>query len=204
LRYQIIIIFLFLFYNSCGIKLGRNDRERRNLPSATMRDFLYTYTAKTGFREWEVKSAQANIYEDSDDVYLYNLTMTFFSESNQIKSVLVANKGIVNQKEGNLMSRGEVHILSSNRSELLTEEVYWDQDREVFYSKTNKLVTFIRPRQKIIGYNMVSDSQLENVELDNSVGKINTEDINNNSTKKDSTSNKFDQGDEFNFIEENI
>lgn len=187
---------------ACGIKLGRNDRERRNFPSASMRDFLYTYTAKTGFREWEVKAAQANIYEDNDDVYLYNLTMTFFSESNQIKSVLVANLGIVNQKVGSLMGKGEVHILSSNQSELLTEQVYWDQKREVFYSETNKLVTFLRPNQKIIGYNMVSDSLLEDVELDNSVGKIKTDGDGNSKKSNRPRPEGFEQGDDFDFLEE--
>ncbi|MGL4394045.1 MAG: LPS export ABC transporter periplasmic protein LptC [Brevinema sp.] len=172
---KIVFILLLFLLTSCGIKLGRNDRTRRVLPSASMQNFLYTYTEKTGYREWEVKAAQAAIYEDSNKVYLYNLTMTFFSESNQIKSVLVANKGEVDQSVGNLVAEGEVQIFSSNQSRLLTEKIYWKQSEDRFYSETNKLVTYIRPSYKIVGYDMVSDSKLESVEMDNSVGRIDTE-----------------------------
>lgn len=166
---------LLIFITSCGIKLGRNDREQRNLPAASMQDFLYTYTEKSGFREWEIKAAQANTYDKSDIVYLYNFTMTLFSESNQIKSVLVANKGSIQQNIGNLIADGEVRIFSANQSELQTEKVYWDQNKELFYSETNKLVTYTRGSHKITGYDMVSDSALENIELNNSVGQILTD-----------------------------
>ncbi|MGL4676610.1 MAG: LPS export ABC transporter periplasmic protein LptC [Brevinema sp.] len=170
---KIFIVFI-IFLTSCGIKLGRNDRNKRELPAASIQDFLYAYTEKSGFREWEVKAAQAHTYENSSIIYLYNMTMTLFSESNQIKTVLVANKGSVQQDIGNLIAEGEVRIFSSNQSELQTEKVYWEQQRNLFYSETNKLVTYIRGTHKITGYDMVSDSQLENIELDNSVGQIET------------------------------
>ncbi|MGL4367321.1 MAG: LPS export ABC transporter periplasmic protein LptC [Brevinemataceae bacterium] len=173
-----ILILTLLTTSSCTIKLGRNDREKRIFPSASMQDFLYTYTEKKGFREWELKAAQANIFETDNQIFLYNLTMTFFSESNQITSVLIANQGLVNQSIGSLIAEGEVRILSSNRSELLTEKIYWDQPRNLLYSETNKLVTVIRPKQRILGYNMISDSALENVEIDNSIGQINTDNSN--------------------------
>ncbi len=173
---------------SCDIKLGRNDRNKRNLPTTSMQDFLYTYTKTTGFREWEVKAAQALTYENNDVIYLYNLTMTLFSESNQIKTVLVANKGSVQQNIGNLMAEGEVRVFSSNHSELQTEKIYWDQQKELFYSETNKLVEYFREKNKVTGYNLISDSLLENVELDNSVGQIKLGDnlIINASTNKSS------------------
>lgn len=101
--------------------------------------------------------------------------MTLFSESNQIKSVLVANKGSIQQNIGNLIADGEVRIFSANQSELQTEKVYWDQNKELFYSETNKLVTYTRGSHKITGYDMVSDSALENIELNNSVGQILTD-----------------------------
>ncbi len=172
---KFMYLSLLIFITSCGIKLGRNDREQRNLPAASMQDFLYTYTEKSGFREWEIKAAQANTYDKSDIVYLYNFTMTLFSESNQIKSVLVANKGSIQQNIGNLIADGEVRIFSANQSELQTEKVYWDQNKELFYSETNKLVTYTRGSHKITGYDMVSDSALENIELNNSVGQILTD-----------------------------
>ena len=172
---KFIFLSLLLLLTSCGIKLGRNDRVKRDLPAASMQDFLYTFTEKSGFREWEIKAAQANTYEQSDLVYLYNFTMTLFSESNQIKSVLVANKGSIQQNIGNLVAEGEVRIFSANKSELQTEKVYWDQKRELFYSETNKLVTYTRGSHKITGYDMLSDSALENIELNNSVGQIKTD-----------------------------
>ena len=185
---KFIFLSLLLLLTSCGIKLGRNDRVKRDLPAASMQDFLYTFTEKSGFREWEIKAAQANTYEQSDLVYLYNFTMTLFSESNQIKSVLVANKGSIQQNIGNLVAEGEVRIFSANKSELQTEKVYWDQKRELFYSETNKLVTYTRGSHKITGYDMLSDSALENIELNNSVGQIKTED-NDNSKENSSTNN---------------
>ena len=184
---KFIFLSLLLLITSCGIKLGRNDRTKRDLPAASMQDFLYTYTETSGFREWEIKAAQANTYEKSDIVYLYNFTMTLFSESNQIKSVLVANKGSIQQDIGNLIAEGEVRIFSANKSELQTEKVYWDQKRELFYSETNNLVTYTRDSHKITGYDMLSDSALENIELNNSVGQIKTD--GDNSKENSSTNN---------------
>lgn len=165
-------VVIFLLFSSCGVKLGRNDREKRDLPAITMQEFLYAFTEEAGYREWEVKAAQAKIYKDSDNIELHNLTMTFFADSNTIKSVLIANKGFVNQTTRNLEAIGEVHILSSNQSELITERVFWDQKTKLFYSETNKVVTFLRPSQKILGYNMVADSELGSVILDNSLGQV--------------------------------
>lgn len=173
------LFLIMLFLASCGVKLGRNDRARRDLPTATMQDFLYAFTDVSGYREWEVKAAQAKIYEGSDMIELHNLTMTFFAASNSIKSVLIANKGYVNQNTRNLEALGEVHILSSNQSELITERVFWNQTQKVFYSETNKVVTFIRPAQKIVGYNMVADSLLDTVVLDNSLGQVELKEGNN-------------------------
>ncbi len=192
---KFIFLSLLLLTTSCGIKLGRNDRVKRDLPAASMQDFLYTYTEKSGFREWEIKAAQANTYEQSDIVYLYNFTMTLFSESNQIKSVLVANKGSIQQELGNLIAEGEVRIFSANKSELQTEKVYWDQKRELFYSETNKLVTYTRDSHKITGYDMVSDSALENIELNNSVGQIKTDgdDSQENSNTNNNSLDEFEK-----------
>ncbi|MGL5955213.1 MAG: LPS export ABC transporter periplasmic protein LptC [Brevinema sp.] len=196
-----VFIILIIFLTSCGIKLGRNDRSKRELPAASIQDFLYAYTEKSGFREWEVKATQAHTYENSSTIYLYNLTMTLFSESNQIKTVLVANKGNVEKDIGNLIAEGEVRIFSSNKSELQTEKVYWDQQRNLFYSETNKLVTYIRGIHKITGYDMVSDAQLENIELDNSVGQIET---GNQDTTNEPAEDITDFDAEFRITEEEI
>ncbi|MGL5253630.1 MAG: LPS export ABC transporter periplasmic protein LptC [Brevinema sp.] len=169
---KIYMILLLLVFTSCNLKLGRNDRVRRNVPAITIQDFLYAFTETAGYREWELKASQAKIYEGSDDIELHNFTMTFFSASNSIRSVLIANKGFVNQTTRNLEALGEVHILSSNQSELITEKVFWNQETKLFYSETNKVVTFIRPAQKILGYNMVADSQLNEVTLENSLGQV--------------------------------
>ncbi|MGL5722273.1 MAG: LPS export ABC transporter periplasmic protein LptC, partial [Brevinema sp.] len=169
---KVYIILFLLVCTSCTLRLGRNDRARRNVPAITIQDFLYAFTETAGYREWELKATQAKIYEGSDDIELHNFTMTFFSASNSIRSVLIANKGFVNQTTRNLEALGEVHILSSNQSELITEKVYWDQATKLFYSETNKVVTFIRPAQKILGYNMVADSQLNDVTLENTLGQV--------------------------------
>ncbi|MDK2819006.1 MAG: LPS export ABC transporter periplasmic protein LptC [Spirochaetota bacterium] len=198
---KFIYLSLLIFITSCGIKLGRNDREQRNLPAASMQDFLYTYTEKSGFREWEIKAAQANTYDKSDIVYLYNFTMTLFSESNQIKSVLVANKGSIQQNIGNLIADGEVRIFSANQSELQTEKVYWDQNKELFYSETNKLVTYTRGSHKITGYDMVSDSALEHIELNNSVGQILT-DSDDSQQNSSSTNSSKEFENEFKLLED--
>lgn len=178
-------IFFFLLLSSCGIKLGRNDRVKRNIPSISMQNFLYTYTTERGFREWEIKSVQANIFEDKDLIFLYNFTMTFFSKTNTIHSILVANQGTVKQIAGHMTADGEVRVFASNSTEILTEKIYWDQDREIFYSESDKLVTMIRPRHKITGYNMLADSALENVILQNSIGRIQQEKVENGHSKNE-------------------
>ena len=112
------------------------------------------------------------MYNTKDEVFLFNLTMTFFNEYNQIKSFLSANSGYINKKTMNVFAEGKVKILGENESIMEANKVYWNNDKKLFYSEPEELVTIKRGNTVITGYKMVADKELKDVKLETVAGTI--------------------------------
>ncbi len=167
------LIFCLFFIFGCSIKFKTNLNRDRDYPDLILNDFKYISAETSGKREWELRASEAKMYNTRNQVYLYNLVMTFFNESNTIKSFLSANSGFVNKDNMNLIAEGKVKILSDNKAILEANRVYWDNKKKIFYSDPDEFVTLIRGNTIISGYNMIADSELKEVTIERGKAKIN-------------------------------
>ena len=169
------LIFLTVFIiilAGCSIKLKSGKKVEGAVPDFIMGDFQYTSYSQSGKREWVLKSSEAKMFDSSSEIYLFNMTMTFYNPNNMIQSFLSSDEGYVNKKTKNVSASGNVKIFSENGAVLLCKKVYWDNTRKIFYSETNEQVTLEQGNTIIKGYKMKADSGLKQVQILDVTGVI--------------------------------
>ena len=167
----LFLIFTFLL-TSCGIHFKTGNRNRKNLPDAVLGDFQYTSASDSGYREWEIKAEQAKMFDKKHKIMLYNMTMSFFGPKNTVDSFLSADFGYVDQATLNVYAQGNVKILSEKQATMMTDKVYWDNKKKIFYSESNDLVTLIRGHTTLKGYDMTADSRLKQIQINRVVASV--------------------------------
>ncbi len=166
------LIFMVSLLTGCGIKFKDTSHKRNELADAILSDFQYTSANIKGQREWTIKASEAKMFNDKNEIKLYNMAMTFFGADNQASSFLSANFGFVNKLSLQVYAEGNVKILSQQQAILTANKVYWDNDKKIFYTEENELVTIQRGNTIIHGYNMKTDSELKQVTIERVVADI--------------------------------
>lgn len=151
---------------SCGVEFKTAANKNRDFPDFILGDFKYISADAAGRKEWELRAREAKMYNTKNQVYLYNLAVTFFNESNMIKSFVSANSGYVDKVTMHIFAEGKVKILSENQAILEANRVNWDNDKKIFYSDPEELVTLKRGNTVIVGYKMIADSGLKEVTIE--------------------------------------
>ncbi len=165
--------FFLIFFVSCGLKEGQPEKTL-GLPNFLLSDFQYVSVNTSGEREWELRASEAAMYQNSDDVFIYNFTVAFYRRSNGmdvLDSVLSANKGQVNKKTLLVIAEGRVKILASETS-LETERIQWDNTKKLFFSEPGIPVVVHRRGVDLWGYNLVADASLKEIRMENIDAKI--------------------------------
>lgn len=166
--YSIILLTLI---ESCTINFKNPTNKNRDFPDLVLGDFKYISADINGRKEWELRASEAKMHNTKNEIYLYNMAMTFFNPNNSVKSFLSANSGYVNKENANVYAEGKVKILSENQAMLEANKVYWDNKKKIFYTDPEDLVTLRRGNTIITGYKMVADAELKEVVMER--GKAN-------------------------------
>lgn len=166
IRFVCILISAVLLLCSCGIEFKTAANKNRDYPDFILGDFKYISADTAGNKEWELRAREAKMYNTKNQVYLYNLAITFFNESNMVKSFVSANSGYVDKQTMNIFAEGKVKILSENQAILEANRVNWDNNKKLFYSEPEELVTLKRGNTVIRGYKMIADSGLKEVTIE--------------------------------------
>jgi LPS export ABC transporter protein LptC len=98
------------------------------------------------------------------------LTAYFLDENQDTTSTLVAQIGIYRQRSNLITVRDSVVWESSDLQKLETEELNWDERRELIY--TNKFVVLTQPDYIITGYGLESDPSFSNARVLQVDGRI--------------------------------
>jgi len=170
-RWWRTVLVLLLF--SCGMKNNQPEKSL-GLPSFLLADFQYVSINITGHKEWELRASEAAMYQNSDEVFIYNFTVAFYKNSNGmdvLESVLSANKGRVNKQSLLVIAEGGVKILASETS-LETERIQWDNTKKLFFSQEGMPVIVHRKGVQLKGYNLVADASLKEIRMENIDAKI--------------------------------
>ncbi|MBB4079317.1 LPS export ABC transporter protein LptC [Lewinella aquimaris] len=80
----------------------------------------------------------------------------FLDEKQDTTSTLVAHEGVYRRRNNLITVRDSVVWESTDRQRLETEELNWDEQREMIY--TNKFVVLTQPDYIITGYGLESDA----------------------------------------------
>ena len=135
-----------------GVQLLWSDsaRVRLILEAPTM----YSYLAPTEARQ-----------EFPDGVVTY-----FLDEFGDTTSTLSAQFGVYQRRDGLITVRDSVVWQSIDEQRLETEELNWDENRELIY--TGKFVVLTQPDYIITGYGLESDASFQNARVLQVDGRI--------------------------------
>ena len=98
------------------------------------------------------------------------LTAYFLDERQDTSSTLVAHQGIYRRRNNLITVRDSVVWQSADQQRLETEELNWDEERELIY--TNKFVVLTQPDYIITGYGLESDAAFTNARVLQVDGRI--------------------------------
>ncbi len=97
----------------------------------------------------------------------------FYNEEGEITSVLVSDRGEVDDETQDLSGYGNVVIEGDDGTVLETEEIHWENKTEQIH--TDKFVKITSPDEIIEGYGMESDAGLNNYTIYRVTGQTRVE-----------------------------
>jgi LPS export ABC transporter protein LptC len=120
-----------------------------------------------------VHAGHIAVYGNSKTTLLEEgIKVDFFDEEEQHTSVLTAERGRVNDITHDLEAFGDVVVVSDSGTTLKTEELYWNDARQLIY--TQAFVEIISPDEQIQGHGLESDPTLKNYRIFRVTGKATT------------------------------
>lgn len=113
------------------------------------------------------------VYENSKVTFLDDgITVDFFNEFEQHTSTLTAQRGKVNDLTHDLEAYGNVVVVSDSGTMLKTEELYWNDARQLIH--TPAFVEIISPTEHIRGHGFESDHGLKSYRIFRVTGEART------------------------------
>ena len=130
----------------------------KNQPSQEIGEFTLRETDAEGKLTWVLKAANAEVFEERDEVEAETVHIDFYGDDGQVTSVLTADRGIIVRRTNDMRALGHVVVRNAAGEELLTEELAFDAPREKIV--TDAFVTLIRGRDVLTGYGLEADPDL--------------------------------------------
>jgi len=97
----------------------------------------------------------------------------FYNKDGTPGSVLTSDEGAVDEQTNDLEARGNVVVTSTDRTVLTTEELYWDEVRQLIH--TPAFVRIVSPKERLQGIGLESDQQLRNYRIFRVTGETTVE-----------------------------
>ena len=111
-----------------------------------------------------IHSGYFKVYEASRTTYLSDsVRVQFYDLDGSPTSLLTSREAAVDETTNDLEARGNVVVTSVNGTRLYTEELYWDQKRQLIH--TPAFVRIISPEERLQGVGMESDQKLKNYRI---------------------------------------
>ena len=91
------------------------------------------------------------------------LRVDFYNDSTKVDSKLFAKYGRYLENENKVFLRDSVIVFNITGDTLICKELYWDQNKAIFY--TDKNVIIHKPDQKTYGTGLVADQDFKNITI---------------------------------------
>jgi LPS export ABC transporter protein LptC len=97
----------------------------------------------------------------------------FFNPQGKQTSVLTSEEGSVDEATNNLEARKNVIVISSDSSRMTTEQLFWDNQRQLIHTPAYVEITTVK--EKLQGHGFESDQSLKNYRVFRVTGQTQTE-----------------------------
>jgi LPS export ABC transporter protein LptC len=113
-----------------------------------------------------IRAGYICVYESSPVTQMsQGVNVRFFNSEGQQTSTLTSEEGSVDEVTNNLEARKNVVVVSSDSSRLKTEDLLWDNRRQLIYTPKNEYVEITTPKEKLQGHGFESDQYLRNYRI---------------------------------------
>jgi LPS export ABC transporter protein LptC len=117
-----------------------------------------------------IDAGYIRVLESSQQTQMSNgVKVHFFNPEGKQTSVLTSEEGSVDETTNNLEARKNVVVVSSDSSQMTTERLFWDNQRQLIY--TPAYVEITTPKEKIQGHGFESDQSLKHYRIFRVTGK---------------------------------
>jgi LPS export ABC transporter protein LptC len=114
------------------------------------------------------------VFETSQQTQLsQGVRVRFFNHDGKQTSILTSEEGTVDESTNNLEARKHVVVVSSDSSRMTTEQLFWDNLRQLIY--TPEYVQIRTVKEKLQGHGFESDQSLKNYRIFRVTGQTQTE-----------------------------
>ena len=145
----------------------------QDIPLEVQENFKLVYT-DSSFKRMELMAPLAERYPQVEEPYLEfrrGIRVRFFNASGEEESRLRADYAIQFIEKHLWRAEGDVEVYNSNTKETLnTEELFWDERKEIIYS--DKFVKITTEEEIIMGEGFKADQNFSRYELNKVTGTI--------------------------------
>ncbi len=112
-------------------------------------------------KNWILKADEALNFDDS--ITLCNVTVEFYDAEGIYNSTLTSDSGVVYSGSGDMSARGNVIVIARDTTVLKTSYLDWNNKRQKIITEDTVAIT--KKQSIITGVGMVSDPNLEHIEI---------------------------------------
>lgn len=121
-----------------------------------------------------VDAGYLRVFEDQRTTLMSEgVTVYFFDDKGVQTSVLTSKEGKVDEYTNNLEASGNVVVVSTEKTTLKTEKLYWDNKRGLIH--TPEFVQITSPKERLQGHGLESDQTLKNYRVFRVTGQAKTD-----------------------------
>jgi LPS export ABC transporter protein LptC len=167
--------FLF-FFTGCEEKIQPSvisSIDSRTLPQQESWNSAIT-VSDSGRVTAIIYAGYISVFESDQKTYLsQGVRVRFFNIKGIQTSVLTSDEGTVDEMTNNLEARKNVVVVSSDSSRMITEQLFWDNNRQLIY--TPAYVQITTKKDRLQGHGFESDQSLKNYRIFRVTGQSQTE-----------------------------
>ena len=171
---SVAVLFLFACTNDPNEvkKITRSEE----LPLEVQEDLVLTYSDSTYLR-LQLEAPLAENFpqiEDPQRRFPKGIDVKFFDSFGKENTRLKANRAIQYVNQNLWHATGDVVVVNKKGEQLNTEELYWDQAKEIIYSEVQVKIT--TDKEIIWGEGFEADQDFNSYTLNKITGQISIED----------------------------
>lgn len=175
-KYIIMLIIIavlpgcsLIFSDGSNLEKEKVDKANEKIPTSIIKKFYRIASNRKGVIQWKVKAREARIFEKEQKVYLTDFIFYTYDEG-KFSSSIRARRGILYQRDGKLVAKRLVHLISVTGRTLDTEELYGNNRKKIIYNEVFNRLTLTNG-QVLTGTHLWAHRTLKLFKLKNVLGE---------------------------------